>query len=313
MEIHITAIRRLCLSLATTAALVILALPACSTPAAPAALTDDAGASIKIAALPQRIVSLAPSNTEIVYALGLGGKLVGVTEYCNYPPEARKVARVGGFSTVDIEKTVALQPDLILAADIHSKSVTPTLQKIGFNVVTLNPKTLQAVLDDIMLTGRVTGQQGQADALGGDLRRRIDSVQGKTAPVKPTERPRVLVLIWHDPLMAAGSGTLIDDIIATAGGANIAGDLSGHQGINLEAIISRDPQVIIIPASMGTEGSPTWNYVNEEVRFKGISAVRDKRLHRTDGDVIYRYGPRSVDGLEALAGFIHPKLFPPAR
>jgi iron complex transport system substrate-binding protein len=307
MEIHITAIQRLRLSLATTGALISMAFLACGQPAAPAALTDDAGSSIRIGPPPQRIVSLAPSNTEIVYALGLGGRLVGVTEYCNYPPEAKKVAQVGGFSTVDIEKTVALQPDLIMAADIHSKSVTPTLQKIGFNVVTLNPKTLQAVLDDIVLAGRVTGQSGQADAISSELRRRIESVRSKTAALKPAERPRVLLLL------TAGSGTLIDDIITAAGGSNIAGDIAGHQAISLEVIISRDPQLIIIPASMGTEGSPTWNYVNDEVRFKGISAVRDKRLHRMDGDVIYRYGPRSVDGLEALAGFIHPELFQPSR
>ena len=137
--------------------LIFLFIPACASAVYTGDIRDDGGNSVKIDAVPQRIVSLAPSNTEIIYALGLQDRLVGVTEFCNYPPDALNKPRVGGFSTVDIEKAVALQPNLVLAAEIHSKNVTPALQKIGFKVVTLNPKTLAGILGDIELVGKITG------------------------------------------------------------------------------------------------------------------------------------------------------------
>ena len=122
---------------------VLLFVCACAAPSAPATLTDDSGNSIAPAPPAQRIISLAPANTEIVYALGLQDKLVGVTEFCNYPPAAKDKTRVGGFSKVDIEKSVALKPDLILTSGIHDKSVTPQLQKMGFRVVSLYPGTVE--------------------------------------------------------------------------------------------------------------------------------------------------------------------------
>jgi iron complex transport system substrate-binding protein len=295
--------------LITLIAILTVFSAACSQPAGASLLTDDSGANLTMIAIPKRIVSLAPSNTEIVYALGLQDKLVGVTEYCNFPPEAKSKTRVGGFSTVDIEKTVSLQPDLILAADIHSKSATPALQKVGFNVLTLNPKTLRALLNDITLVGTAMGQATRTEALTGELERRINAVPHRVESIKPEERPRVLLLLWHDPVMAAGGGTLIDNLITTAGGNNIAGDLAGHQNFSLEVLLSRNPQVIVIPASMGSGENPLWNYINTEPRLKSVSAVANGRLYRIDGDIIYRYGPRAVLGLEQLAGFIHPHLF----
>jgi iron complex transport system substrate-binding protein len=283
---------------------------ACIHPARPPDLVDDTGSQVRPIPEPQRIISLAPSNTEIAFELGLGDKLVGVTEYCNYPPEARKKTLIGGFSTVDIEKTVALQPNLILAADIHSKSATPALQKIGFNVITLNPKTLETVLKDMTLVGQVTGQEGRSRSLVDNLNNRIDYVRLKTSDLKPDGRPRVLLLVWHDPIMAAGRGTLIDDMINIGGGTNIAGDINGYQAISLEAVITRNPDVIIVPLSMGKDESPLWNYVNTEQRLQSVNAVKNGRIFRIDGDVALRYGPRSIQALEQFAGYIHPTLFP---
>jgi len=283
---------------------------ACIHPARPPDLVYDTGSQVRPIPEPQRIISLAPSNTEIAFELGLGDKLVGVTEYCNYPPEARKKTLIGGFSTVDIEKTVALQPNLILAADIHSKSATPALQKIGFNVITLNPKTLETVLKDMTLVGQVTGQEGRSRSLVDNLNNRIDYVRLKTSDLKPDGRPRVLLLVWHDPIMAAGRGTLIDDMINIGGGTNIAGDINGYQAISLEAVITRNPDVIIVPLSMGKDESPLWNYVNTEQRLQSVNAVKNGRIFRIDGDVALRYGPRSIQALEQFAGYIHPTLFP---
>jgi len=268
---------------------------------------DDTGAPVKTFTLPQKIVSLAPSNTEIIYALKLQDSLLGVTDYCNYPREAANKIHVGGFSTVDIEKTISLQPDLVLAAEIHSKSVTPALEKIGFNVITLNPKTLSAILKDIKLVGELTGKKDQASELNNDLQNRVNAVLNKSKAIPVEQRRRVLLLIWHDPLMVAGNGTLIDDMIRISGGNNIAQDITGHGAISLETIVARDPQVIIAPASMGKPENPLWNYLNTDTRLKQTSAIKNKCVYQMDGDLVYRFGPRAVQGLEQLSNLIYPE------
>jgi len=284
-------------------------IPGCTPTFQPGDVYDDTGNPVRIDTIPQRIVSLAPSNTEIVYTLGLQDRLVGVTEFCNYPPDALNKPRVGGFSTADIEKAVALQPDLILAADIHSKNVTPALQKIGFKVVTLTPRTLAGILIDIELVGKITGSERAANDLVKGLKNRIEAISQKTKALPPDKKPRVLLLLWHDPLMAAGSGTLINDLIVNAGGYNIANDIEGYKAIGLETIISRDPEVIIIPVGMEKTESPLWNYIITEPRLKNISALKNNRVYRMDGDLVYRFSPRAVSGLEQMAGFIYPQTF----
>ncbi|MCX6005544.1 MAG: cobalamin-binding protein [Chloroflexi bacterium] len=284
----------------------LIILLSCSVKSEPSLLYDDIGSPIKITSTPKNIISLAPSNTEILYALGLQDSLVGVTDFCYYPPEAMKKMHVGGFSTVDIEKTVALQPDLILAAEIHSKNVTPALQKIGFNVVTLNPKTLNAIFKDIMLVGELTDKKVQATELVNVLQQRVDTVFDKTKNLPVEKRKRVLLLLWHDPLMAAGNGTLIDDMLRVSGGYNIAQDIPGYGVISLETILARDPEVIIAPASMGKPENPLWNYLNADPRLKQTSAIKNKCVYQMDGDIIYRFSPRAVQALEQLANFVYP-------
>jgi iron complex transport system substrate-binding protein len=166
---------------------------ACAVPAIPLELTDDSGNPIIAAPPAQRIISLAPANTEIVYALGLEDRLVGVTEFCNYPAAAKNKAKVGGFSTVDIEKAVALKPDLVLASEIHNKSVTPQLQKMGFRVVSIYPKTVKGAINDITLTGSLAGAEKAAATLTASLQTRVDAVSAVTAGLPPGQRPRTLI------------------------------------------------------------------------------------------------------------------------
>jgi len=282
---------------------------ACAAPAAPVDLADDSGNSITPAPPAQRIISLAPANTEIVYALGLDDRLVGVTDYCNYPPAARDKARVGGFSTVDIEKTVGLKPDLVLASDIHNKSVTPQLMKMGFRVVSLYPKTVEGVIRDITLTGRLGGAEKAAATLTDSLQKRVDAVTAVTSGLAPGQRPRTLLLIWNDPLMVAGSSTLIDDIIRLAGGTNIASNVNDFGSLNFEYMISADPQVIIVPTSMKDQSHPLWDFVTTDARMSNTSAVKNGRVYKIDGDIIYRHGPRCISALEQVTSFLHPDLF----
>ena len=275
----------------------------------PGNIVDGLGRSVTIDKIPQRIVSLAPSNTEILFALGLGDKVIGVTEYCNYPQEAMTKPKVGGFSNVDIEKVVSLEPDLVLATHIHGKTVIPTLEELGLTVVAITPGSLNEVLDSITLVGKITGQSREASKLINDLGTRIEAVMDKTRILSPDQKPRVFYITWHDPLMTAGTETLADDVISSAGGQNIAYDISGDKAINLETVIYRDPQVIVASVGMGSGEDLPWQYVQTEPRLKNTQALLNDRVYKIDGDVIHRPGPRIVDALEQMAQFIHPELF----
>ncbi|MBL7209791.1 MAG: cobalamin-binding protein [Dehalococcoidia bacterium] len=281
----------------------------CAPQSAPGNLVDNLGRTVTIDQIPQRIISLAPSNTEILFALGLDNRVVGVTEYCNYPEAATAKPEVGGFSTVDIEKVVSLDPDLVLATQIHGKTVIPALEELGLTVVALAPSSLNEVLDNIMLVGRLTGQRKASSQLVDNLRTKIENVANKTRNLPPNQRPRVLYLTWHDPLMTAGTGTLVDDVICKAGGQNIAHDISGHKAIDLETVIHRDPEVIIASVGMGTGEDMPWQYVKTEPRLEGTQALANKRVYKIDGDTIHRPGPRIIHALELMAQFIHPDLF----
>lgn len=281
----------------------------CAPEPTPGNLVDDLGRTVTIDQIPQRIISLAPSNTEILFALGLDDRVVGVTEYCNYPEAATGKPKVGGFSTVDIEKVVSLEPDLVLATRIHGKTVIPALEELGLTVVALTPSSLDDVLNSITLVGRLTGQRKESSQLVNSLRTRIENVASKTRNLPPNQRPRVLYLTWHDPLMTAGTGTLADDIISKAGGQNIAHDISGDKAIDLETVIHRDPEVIIASVGMGTGEDLPWQYVKTEPRLEDTQALVNKRVYRIDGDTIHRPGPRVIHALELMAQFIHPELF----
>lgn len=282
---------------------------ACAPQAVPGALVDDLGRTVNIEKVPQRIVSLAPSNTEILFALGLGDKVVGVTEFCNYPEAAKAKPKIGGFTTVDIERVVALQPDLVLATGIHEK-VIPALEKVGLAVLGLDPKTLDGVLANITLVGRITGKSQEATRLVNSLEKRTKTITNKTKELAEVKRPRVLYLTWHDPLWTAGSGSLTDDLINIAGGKNIAHDLSGHKTIDLETVIQRNPQVIVVVTGHGEARALPFYYVKNEPRLGATEAVKTGRVHQIDADIFVRPTPRILDGLEELARFIHPELFP---
>ena len=290
--------------------LIVLLFPTgCTSPAAPGNITDDLGRNIQIEAIPDRIVSLAPSNTEILFALGLGEKVVGVTDYCNYPDEAKDKPSIGGFSTVNIEAVVALEPDLILATERHSKTIIPALENLGCTVVALSPTTLDEVIESIDFVGEITGTQKEASQLTGNLQKRIATIKRKTNNITQDEKPRVLYLTWHDPLMTAGTGTLADDVITTAGGINIASDISGDNAISLETVIDRNPQIIVASVGMGSGEDLPWQYVQTEERLKISDAVKNQQVYKINGDLIHRAGPRIVDALEIMAQFFHPELF----
>lgn len=288
--------------------LILLLLTACipSEAAPPDAVTDDLGRAVHLAAVPERIVSLAPSNTEVLYALGLEDRIVGVTDYCDYPPEALEKEKVGGYSTPDIEKIVALEPDLILATDMHEQEIIPNLAARGFAVVGLEPRDIDGVLADIRLVGELTGEATVGVEVVRQMEERIAAVTRAVERVE--EKPRVVYITWHDPLWSVGSGTIIHELMERAGGRNIFGEVAGHKAVSLETIIARDPEVIVAGTGHGqAEGYPL-EWARQEPRLAVTQARKEGRVHGIDADLISRGGPRVVEALEMLAGFFHPDV-----
>jgi len=272
-------------------------------------VTDQAGRVVRIERMPEKIISLAPSNTEILYTLGLEDKLVGVTKYCDYPEAAKDKPKVGGFSTVDIERVVEIGPDLILAVNIHKKEVIPGLERLGLTVVCLDPKTLEEVLEAITLVGQCTGEEDGASRLVAKMRRRIEAVTSKTTNLTEAQKPRVFVIMWHDPLNSTLLG-LRHNIIVKAGGINIAEELGGASPtVTLEWVIDTNPEVIIASVGMGTGEDLTFQFALNEKRLAGVDARINNRVYQIDMDLFGRPGPRIVQGLEQVAKMIHPEIF----
>jgi len=275
----------------------------------PLTVTDDLDREVTIEKMPQRIISLAPSNTEILFALGLGDKVVGVTQYCDYPEAAKSKPRVAGYSTPALEKVVSLEPDLILADAIHEKTVLPALEKQGLTVIVMAAKSLNTVLQDITLVGQIMGKSKAAARLVDGLSDRIEAVTAKTRNLTPEERPKVLHVIWHDPIWTMGSETFIDDLIQKAGGVNIfADEFKKSRVVSMEAVVDRNPQVILV-SGMGTNPKLIYNSIKSDPRLDGVEAIVKERIYQLDGDLVERSGPRIVDGLEQVAKLIHPEIF----
>lgn len=300
----------------------LMVMAACSTPtqppatelpeptAAPSAssfpltVTDGVGNQVTIESEPERIISLAPSHTETLYALGLGERVVGVTEFCNYPPEAAEIVKVGGFSGVDLEQVVGLDPDLVLATTMHMGDVVPALQEHGITVFVVAPATILDVLQATGAIGQITGREEEAEALLADMQERIDAV---LQAVKDAPRPTVFWELGPE-LYTVGPGSFVSDLIAMAGGENVADDAdSPWPQLSVEAIILKDPDVLVLADHNYGE---TAEMVKERPGWEEISAVRDGRVVEiTNDDIVSRPGPRIVDGLEFLARALHPDLF----
>ncbi|MGQ9628719.1 MAG: ABC transporter substrate-binding protein [bacterium] len=270
----------------------------------PLTVEDSLGRRVTFQRAPERIISMAPSNTEILFALGLGDRVIGVTNYCNYPPEATKKPKIGGFSTPNIELIVSMEPDLILASAGVQLEAVRSLEKLGVKLLVIEPQTVEDTIKAIELVGRVAGRKGDAGKLADELRGRMRRVVEK---VKGVPRPRVFVEIWHDPFIAAGPGTVVDDVIRLAGGENIAAGASkGYPTFSLEALLERDPEVYI---SVSHTVLKSVEEITKRQGFARMSAVKNGRVFIMNGDIITRSGPRIVDALEMMARAFHPDVF----
>ncbi len=275
---------------------------------------DDFGYEVVVKKFPHRIVSLAPSNTEILFALGLGNRVVGVTDYCDYPPEAvklreeGKIESIGGYSTVNVEKVISLKPDLVVACYGNGIGTVEAIKRFGIPVICFNPRNLTQIMRDIYVLGVVCGVKENATKLINWMVKKIDEVVGITSKAKV--RPKVVHILWNDPIWVSGRGTFVDELIRLAGGIN-AVKKKGWVVISKEELLRMNPDVIIVNSGsgMGNGRDILYEWITNDSVLSNLKAVKEGRVYVVDADIVSRPSYRIVYALEDFARFIHPELF----
>ena len=276
---------------------------------APRTFVDDLDRKIFLAAPPSRILSLAPSVTEMLYAIGAGERVVGVTPFCDFPPEAKLKPKVG-YIRPNLEAIVALKPDLILAPrEFIRTDLIGKLEQLKIAIFILEAKTVEDIASHLQTMGRMLDRSTAADRVTTELRRQLAGIKELTEGLP---RPRVLYVLNSEPLITVGPGSFIHHLIDLAGGANVAARASmPYPRLSMEEVLAQDPELIIFPIGVA-EGIPdseqqVWR------KWTTITAVKQGRFHQINGDLLNRPGPRIVQGLEQLARIIHPDRFPEGR
>ncbi len=269
---------------------------------------DDTGRKIYMAKPPARIVSLAPSLTELLFAMGAGGQVAGVTQFCDFPPEASSKPKVG-YINPSLEALVALQPDLILAPHEFLKpDVIASLDNLKIPIFIVVDQTVEDIFSHIQTIGQMVEHQAEAAALGMDLRKQIAVIK-KLAQGQPPVR--VLYVLNSQPLITVGPGSFIDQLIRLAGGVNIAAK-SGtpYPRLSMETVLLEDPEVLIFPVGQAEGISESEQQSWQQ--WSGLSAIKQGRVYQIPADLLNRPGPRIGQGLERLAAMLHPSLSGPA-
>ncbi len=258
---------------------------------------DAAGRSVELVSSPRRIVSLVPSVTEIIYAIGAEAQLIGVTDFCTYPPDATTKQSIGSYASPSIEAVASLSPDLII---MGTSSASPLLlqqfEQLGVPVYIVSPHSLATTIDTIVALGKLTAHRSGAEALVEKLRQQMQTVRLQQS----AHKVRILVCVMIQPLIVAGGGTLADDVIRVAGGINVAGQQPRYPTWGIEAVLAYDPELIIVSAHPGTPAPEDYF-----MQWLQLQAVRKKQIVNIDADLLQRPGPRLFDGLQVVAQHLH--------
>ena len=289
-----------------SAALLATVLASAAAPADALTFVDMLGREVTLPAPPRRIVSLVPSATELIYALGGEDRLVGRTDFCDYPPAAKDKPSVGGMVSPSLEAIAMLKPDVVIATTSGNRLETfGKLEQLAIPVYAVHAHRISEMLDVTRRLAELTGRPAALPPLIAGLERRLFAVANA---VRPFSRPRVLYVLWPEPLLVPASGALLTELIGLAGGDSITANERGdYPRFSIEAAVARAPEVILL-ANHGSRSAPPVVRDKWE-RLASLPAVKSRRMHVVDGSLVHRYGPRVVDGVEALARAIHPEAF----
>ena len=266
----------------------------------PLTVKDFAGREVSIESEPMHIVSLAPSITETLYFIEALDKVVGITKWDNYPNNVQEGRIIVGDMEPNIEIIASLKPDLIIGLKYHLKYIDQ-LEKIA-PVLIVEPQSVEEIYEAVELLGNVTNKEDQAQKAIMEMEEKINSIQEK---VKNKEKPRVLYIVWWDPLITAGNGTFIGELITLGGGENIFADTQGWPQVSVEEVIARNPEIIILPPSAGITANELC-----DSPLANTDAVKNGRVYTlSSDDIVARQSPRVVEGLEEIARFLHPDTF----
>jgi iron complex transport system substrate-binding protein len=269
-------------------------------------IRDPAGRIVSVPDNPERVVSLAPSITEIIFALGEEDRLKGVTQHCDFPAAAQSLPKVGSYVHLDLERIVALKPDLCIAVrDGNPRSSVDRLEALGIPVYAVDPRSLDTVVDTVLKIGRLLNAVPKAQCLANKMRAGIECVKALVAGAK--SKPGVFFQIGAVPVVSVGSNTLIHELITAAGGRNLADGPTSYPRFSREQVLAFQPEVIIITSM--TKEQDLGQVKDEWEKFDSLPAVRNKRIYLVDANLFDRPTPRLLEGLETLAGIIHPELF----
>ncbi len=269
-------------------------------------LTDELGREMVVPDNLKRVVSLAPSITEVVFALGREDLLKGVTQFSDYPPEAKKLPRVGSYVHLDLEKIVSLKPELCIGIkDGNPIAVVRKLEQLGIPVYAVDPRDLHAVLETILQLGRLLGAEKKAQAIVSDMRTRMERVKSLVAT--SPRKPRVFFQIGVSPIVSAGNQTYINELIVMAGGKNLAAGPVPYPRFSREQVLGLSPEVLIITSM--ARGASFERVKQQWAKWPSMPAVSNNRIVLMDSNLCDRPTPRLIDALERLAEAIHPDLF----
>ncbi|MBW4827208.1 MAG: cobalamin-binding protein [Clostridiaceae bacterium] len=269
----------------------------------PLEIEDQFKNKVTIEKEPQRIVSLAPSHTEILFSLGLRDKIVGVTSFCDYPEEAKGKDKIGDFEGINIEKVIELEPDLVVQYGKGDKEINNKIKEAGIPIVSYEPESVDGVIDTINEIGKITGKEEKAKKITDDMKAKKDEIVDK---VKDEKSVKVFYEIWHEPLTAAGPGSFMDELIKLSGGENIAKDAEGeYPNFDQEQLIERNPDVYLA----AEDPEKTVESIKTRPGYETINAVKNDKVYLLEPNIVSRPGPRIVEALELVAKALHPDSF----
>ena len=281
----------------------------------PLTVTDDEGIRITFDSAPNRIISMSPPLTEMLFALGLGDRVVGVTRFCNYPEEATAKAQIGGIADPSEEQIVALNPDVVFVTVGNPMPVIESLRQDGVRVYSANPGTYLEVAECIERIADVCDVPSAGAKVSGRMRRALEAVQSKTRALTDADKPRALLIVSRDPLHVAGPGTYLSAMLETCGATNAAQKADNPwKQYSVEMAVAADPDLLILASDhvyVSGTAAQQLRELRADEQWKDVKAVRDGEVTVIEGDLLFRAGPRLEEALRQMAAAVHPKLFAP--